>query len=146
MRNKFDTYSVSITDLDRKWYHIDAAGMTLGRLASKVANILRGKTKTMFQPNMDLGDFVILTNIDQIKVTGNKEIGKVYYSYSGFPGGIKSYTFGALLAKNPEKVIHHAVKGMLPKGRIGAPMLTRLKAYSGAEHPHQAQKPETIQI
>jgi large subunit ribosomal protein L13 len=146
MRNKYDTYSVQDKDIDRKWLQIDATGLTLGRLATKVAYLLRGKHKTMYQPNMDTGDFVIITNIEKIKVTGNKEIGKEYHFHTGFPGGLKTFTYKMLMARSPQRVIEHAVKGMLPKGRMGRAMIKKLKVYTGESHPHQAQNPDLVKV
>lgn len=133
-------------EVDRKWYVLDANGMVLGRLASRVAAYLRGKTKPVFTPNVDTGDFVIVVNVDKVRLTGRKLDEKVYYHHSGYPGGLKAETARELLNKNPERLIIDAVKGMLPKNRLGRAMLKKLKVYKGTEHPHTAQKPETLNI
>ncbi len=133
-------------EVDRKWYILDANGMVLGRLASKVAAYLRGKTKPVFTPNVDTGDFVIVVNADKVRLTGRKLDEKVYYHHSGYPGGLKAETARQRLNKNPERLIIDAVKGMLPKNRLGRAMLKKLKVYKGTEHPHTAQKPETLNI
>lgn len=133
-------------EVDRKWYILNANGMVLGRLASKVAAYLRGKTKPVFTPNVDTGDFVIVVNADKVRLTGRKLDEKVYYHHSGYPGGLKAETARQRLNKNPERLIIDAVKGMLPKNRLGRAMLKKLKVYKGTEHPHTAQKPETLNI
>ena len=130
--------------IERKWYVVDATGMTLGRLASEVAKILRGKNKPVFTPHEDTGDYVIITNAEHIKVTGKKLDQKIYYHHSDYVGGMKETTLREMLNKKPEKVIELAVKGMLPKGPLGRQMMTKLHVYAGAEHGHQAQKPETL--
>lgn len=129
-------------EVERKWYVIDAEGKNLGRLASEVASILRGKKKPIYTPHVDTGDYVIIVNADKIAVTGNKMQQKVYKHHTGYPGGLKEITLEKLLAKKPEEVLKHAIKGMLPKGRLGRQMYTKLKVYAGPEHNHQAQKPE----
>jgi large subunit ribosomal protein L13 len=133
-------------EIERKWYVVDAKDMVLGRLASRVAAYLRGKTKPVFTPNVDTGDFVIVVNADKIRLTGRKLEGKVYYHHSGYPGGLKAETAGERLNRSPEKLIIGAVKGMLPKNRLGRVMLKKLKVYRGAEHPHTAQKPEPLML
>lgn len=133
-------------EIERKWYILDAKELVLGRLASKVAAYLRGKTKPVFTPNVDTGDFVIVVNADKVRLTGRKLDGKVYYHHSGYPGGLKAETAKERLSKNPEKLIIDAVKGMLPKNRLGRAMLKKLKVYRGEEHPHAAQKPEKLII
>ena len=130
--------------IDRKWYVVDAEGMTLGRLASEVAKVLRGKNKPIFTPHMDTGDYVIVVNAEKVKVTGKKLDQKVYYHHSGYVGGLKEVTLKEKMAKKPEQVIELAVKGMLPKGPLGRQMYTKLHVYTGAEHPHAAQKPEVL--
>ncbi len=130
--------------IERKWYVVDAEGCTLGRLASNVASILRGKNKPVFTPHVDTGDYVIIVNADKIKVTGKKLDQKIYYSHSDYVGGMKETTLRNMLAKKPEKVVELAVKGMLPKGPLGRQMMTKLHVYAGAEHPHAAQKPEVL--
>jgi large subunit ribosomal protein L13 len=129
-------------EVERKWYVIDAEGKTLGRLATEAASILRGKKKPIFTPHVDTGDYVIVINAAKVEVTGNKEKGKIYRRHTGYPGGIREISFGDLRAKMPEKVIRHAIKGMLPKGRLGRQTYKKLKVYAGPEHNHQAQKPE----
>lgn len=133
-------------EIERKWYVLDAKEMILGRLASKVAAYLRGKTKPVFTPNVDTGDFVIVVNADKVRLTGRKLDGKVYYHHSGYPGGLKAETAKERLSKNPKKLIIDAVKGMLPKNRLGRAMLKKLKVYRGEEHPHAAQKPEKLTL
>ena len=138
------TFMANPAKIERKWYVVDATGMTLGRLASEVAKILRGKNKPVFTPHEDTGDYVIITNAEHIKVTGKKLDQKVYYHHSDYVGGMKETTLREMLNKKPEKVIELAVKGMLPKGPLGRQMMTKLHVYTGAEHDHQAQKPETL--
>jgi large subunit ribosomal protein L13 len=128
-------------DVDRKWYVVNADGLVLGRMAVKIAMHLRGKTKAQFTPHADAGDFVVVVNASKIKVTGKKLEDKVYYSHTGYPGGLKSATLKERMEKHPEKVIMDAVRGMLPKSRLGRAMLKKLKVYGGAEHPHEAQQP-----
>lgn len=139
-----DTFMVSEAAIERKWYVVDAAGMTLGRLASEVARILRGKNKPIFTPHMDTGDYVIIVNAEKIKVTGKKLNQKIYYRHSGYVGGLKETTLKDMLAKHPERVLEHAVKGMLPKGPLGRKMYRKLFVYAGPEHKHAAQKPEVL--
>ena len=133
------------SDIDRKWYVVDAKDAVLGKLATKVATYLRGKNKPVFTPNVDTGDFIIVVNADKIKLTGNKVTDKMYYHHSGYIGGIKAQSAKELLEKKPEKIIEKAVWGMLPKNRLGRMMIKKLKVYRGAEHPHQAQTPEILQ-
>ncbi|ACK64328.1 ribosomal protein L13 [Rippkaea orientalis PCC 8801] len=130
--------------LDQKWYVIDAADQRLGRLASEVAQILRGKNKPTFTPHMDTGDFVIIVNAEKVVVTGKKSSQKLYRRHSGRPGGMKVETFEKLQARLPERIVEHAVKGMLPKNSLGRKLFTKLKVYTGPTHPHQAQQPETL--
>ena len=139
-----NTFMASPATIDRKWYVVDAAGMTLGRLASEVAKVLRGKNKPIFTPHMDTGDYVIIVNAEKIKVTGKKMDQKIYYHHSGYVGGLKETTLKEKLAKKPEQVIELAVKGMLPKGPLGRQMYTKLHVYAGPEHKHAAQKPEAL--
>lgn len=138
------TFMASPATIDRKWYVVDATDMTLGRLASEVAKVLRGKNKPIFTPHMDCGDYVIVVNAAKIKVTGRKLDQKVYYHHSDYVGGMKETTLKEMLAKKPEKVIELAVKGMLPKGPLGRQMFTKLHVYAGPEHKHEAQKPEVL--
>ena len=137
-----NSYMASPATIERKWYVVDATGYTLGRLASEVAKILRGKNKPIFTPHIDTGDYVIVTNAEQIKVTGKKLEQKIYYRHSDYVGGMKETTLKEMLNKKPERVIELAVKGMLPKGPLGRQMITKLHVYAGPEHKHEAQKPE----
>lgn len=141
-----NTFMANPDKLDRKWYIVDAAGCTLGRLSSEVASVLRGKNKTCFTPHVDCGDYVIVVNADKIKVSGKKLDQKIYYHHSDYVGGMKETTLKELLAKKPERVIEFAVKGMLPKGPLGRKMYTKLHVYAGPEHNHAAQKPEVMTI
>lgn len=140
------TFMASPATIDRKWYVVDAEGMTLGRLASEVAKVLRGKNKPIFTPHIDTGDYVIVVNAEKVKVTGKKLLQKVYYNHSDYVGGMKETTLKEMLEKKPENVITLAVKGMLPKGPLGRSMLTKLHVYAGPEHDHAAQKPEVLEI
>ena len=133
------TYSTKSSDLKPQWHVIDAAGKTLGKLASEVATLLMGKHKPMYAPHLNTGDFVIVINAAKVRVTGKKAEQKVYYRHSGYPGGIKSTTFDTMMETHPTRVIEYAVKGMLPKNRLGRDMLRRLKVYPGDSHPHEAQ-------
>ncbi|HEY6007298.1 MAG TPA: 50S ribosomal protein L13 [Geobacteraceae bacterium] len=133
-------------EVTRDWFLVDAENQVLGRVATQIANILRGKNKPTFTPSVDTGDFVIVINAEKIALTGNKLADKVYYSHSGFPGGIKSITAEKLLVKKPEEVIRKAVKGMLPKNKLARHMINKLKIYSGAEHPHKAQQPKALNV
>lgn len=139
--NIMKTYSAKPLEVERKWYLIDANGQTLGRLATTIANILRGKNKPQYTPNVDTGDFVVVINAKGITVTGKKETDKIYYSHSGYPGGLKSISFKDLMEKDPRKAIEKAVKGMLPHNTLGAQQFTKLKVYADDKHPHEAQKP-----
>jgi large subunit ribosomal protein L13 len=141
-----NTYSAKPADIDRKWYVIDADGQVLGRLATGVATVLRGKHKAIYTPSMDTGDFVIVINADKVTVTGNKETQKLYYHHSGYPGGLKETPYEKLHEEHPERVIVYAVKGMLPRNRLGRAMIKKLHVYAGPEHPHGAQKPEPLEI
>ena len=138
------TFMASPATIDRKWYVVDATDMTLGRLASEVAKVLRGKNKPIFTPHMDCGDNVIVINAEKISVTGKKMDQKIYYHHSDYVGGMKETTLKEKLAKKPEQVIELAVKGMLPKGPLGRQMYTKLHVYAGPEHKHEAQKPEVL--
>ena len=138
------TFMASPATIDRKWYVVDATDMTLGRLASEVASVLRGKKKPIFTPHMDTGDYVIIINAEKVAVTGKKLDQKIYYHHSDYVGGMKSATLREKLNKKPEEVIEHAVKGMLPKGPLGREMYKKLFVYAGPEHKHAAQKPETL--
>ena len=138
------SYMASPATIERKWYVVDATGYTLGRLASEVAKVLRGKNKAIFTPHIDTGDYVIVVNADKIKVTGKKLDQKIYYRHSEYVGGMKETTLREMMNKKPEKVIELAVKGMLPKGPLGRQMYTKLHVYAGPEHNHEAQKPEVL--
>ena len=140
------SYMPSASAIERKWYVVDAEGQTLGRLASEVAKVLRGKNKPTFTPHIDTGDYVIVVNAEKIKVSGNKLNDKVYYRHSDYVGGLKSVTLKETLQKNPVFVIEHAVKGMLPKGPLGRQMSKKLFVYAGPEHKQQAQQPEALEI
>ncbi|WP_324825811.1 50S ribosomal protein L13 [Sinanaerobacter sp. ZZT-01] len=129
-------------EVERKWYVIDAEGKTLGRLATEIASILRGKRKPIYTPHVDTGDYVIVVNAEKVEVTGKKRKEKIYKRHTGFPGGLRELTFEKLQARKPEEIIRHAVKGMMPKGPLGREMYKKLKVYAGPEHNHAAQKPE----
>jgi large subunit ribosomal protein L13 len=138
------TYSAKADDIYRKWYLIDAEGKILGRLATQIAKILRGKNKPTYTPSMDLGDYVVVINAEKIKVTGNKLKGKIYRYHTFYPGGLKSVRLETLLNKKPEIVVKKAIQGMIPHNKLGRAMIKKLKIYKGSEHPHQAQKLEKI--
>ena len=136
------SYIAKPQEVERKWYVLDAEGKTLGRLASEAASILRGKKKPIYTPHVDTGDYVIIVNAEKIEVTGKKRKEKIYKRHTGYPGELKEITFEKLLEKNPEEILRHAVKGMLPKGPLGREMAKKLKVYAGPDHKHVAQKPE----
>ena len=138
------TFMASPSTIERKWYVVDASAYTLGRLASEVAAVLRGKNKPTVTPHIDTGDYVIVVNAEKVKITGKKLDQKIYYSHSDYVGGMKETTLKAMMAKKPEKVIELAVKGMLPKGPLGRAMFSKLHVYAGPDHAHQAQKPEAL--
>lgn len=140
------TYVATPTDRDRKWYLVDASGKTLGRLATQLADLLRGKGKPQYTPHIDMGDFVVVINAEKISVSGDKLNQKRYYRHSGYPGGLRSRTLGDLLERRPEQVIRLAVRGMLPRNRLARKQITKLKIYAGSDHPHTAQKPELMEI
>ena len=140
------TYMANPDKIERKWYVVDAEGCTLGRLASGVASVLRGKNKPQFTPHVDTGDYVIVVNADKIKVTGKKMDQKIYYNHSDYVGGMRETTLREMMAKKPEKVVELAVKGMLPKGPLGRSTITKLHVYAGPEHEQAAQKPEVLEI
>jgi large subunit ribosomal protein L13 len=133
-------------EAERRWYVVDAEGKTLGRLATQVARILRGKHKPVFTPHLDMGDYVIIINAEKVQVTGRKLETKQYYSYSGYMGGLHSVVLSRQLATHPDRVLVHAVRGMLPKNRLGRAMIKKLKVYAGPKHPHAAQKPERLEV
>ena len=141
------TYSAKPGDIERKWFVIDAQGVVLGRLASIVAMRLRGKHKPMYTPHIDCGDHIVIINADKVQLTGNKLADKIYYRHTGYPGGIRSTTAGKILdGKHPERVVEKAVQRMIPKGPLGRQVLRKLKVYAGAEHPHEAQQPEFLDV
>jgi len=140
------TFMPKAADITRKWYVVDAEGLALGRVASQVANILRGKNKPIYTPNVDTGDYVIVLNASKIILTGKKLDQKIYYKHSGYVGGLKETKYRKLMAEKPEEALRHAVVGMLPKGPLGRQMAKKLKIYAGAEHEHAAQKPEVLSL
>ncbi|GBD90842.1 50S ribosomal protein L13 [bacterium BMS3Abin04] len=144
MKQEKMTRFIKTEDADRKWYIVDANDQVLGRLASNIATIIRGKHKPIFTPNMDTGDFVIVINAEKVKLTGKRAFDKTYFSHSGYPGGVKTITITEMLQNKPEFVIENAVKGMLPKKRLGRKLIKKLKVYAGDNHPHTAQQPETL--
>ena len=140
------TYSAKPGEITREWYLVDADGQTLGRLATRIADMLRGKGKPEYTPHVDTGDFVIVINAEKISVTGNKRVNKRYYRHSGYPGGLRSRTLEDMLERRPEEVIRMAVKGMLPRTRLGRQQLRKLKVYAGPDHPHAAQQPQPMEV
>ncbi len=140
------TFVATPANRERNWLVVDASGKTLGRLATQIADALRGKNKPEYTPHCDVGDFVVVVNAEKIHVTGNKRENKRYYRHSGFPGGLRSRTFEEMQARRPEEIIRLAVKGMVPRSRLGRQQLRKLKIYAGPEHPHQAQQPQTMEV
>ena len=140
------TFVATPANRQRDWYVVDAQGKTLGRLATQIADALRGKRKPTYTPHVDTGDFVVVVNAEKIRVTGNKTQDKIYYRHSGYPGGLRSRTLGEMLDRQPEEVIRKAVKGMLPRNRLGRQQLRKLKIYAGPEHPHEAQNPKQMEV
>ena len=140
------TYMAKESEVDRQWWVVDAAGIPLGRLASQVAHVLRGKHKPIFTPHVDVGDHVVVINADKVVLTGRKKEQKMYYRHSGYPGGLRATPYGELLAKRPEFMVEKAVKGMLPKNKLGRRMGRKVKVYSGPDHPHEAQSPKDLEI
>ena len=140
------TFQATKQERDRTWVVVDAEGKTLGRLATRIADILRGKHKPTYTPHVDVGDFVVVVNAEKIRVTGKKLTDKLYWRHSGYPGGIRSRTLAEMLEKQPEEVIRKAVKGMMPRNRLSRQQLTKLKVYAGTEHPHEAQSPTKIEV
>ena len=140
------TFNTKPSDIKRKWYVVNAEGKTLGRLASGIATVLKGKHKVTYTPHLDTGDFVVVLNASKIHVTGNKLEEKIYHHHSGYPGGMKATVLRLQLEKHPDRVIKSAVWGMLPKGRLGRQIFKKLKVYGGADHPHLAQKPKTLEV
>jgi large subunit ribosomal protein L13 len=143
---KMKTYIPKMSEVKKRWFVVDAKNKILGRLVTKVAKTLIGKDKPLFTPHLDLGDYVIVVNADKVILSGKKQNTKIYYRYSGYPGGLKSVTFSKYLKEKPEELFIHAVKGMLPHNRLGRKMLSKLFVYRGDKHPHQAQKPEALKI
>ncbi len=146
MKQEKLTRFIKTEDADRKWYVVDAKDQVLGRLATRIASVIRGKHKPIFTPNMDTGDFVIVINAEKVRLTGKRETQKEYFSHSGFPGGVRIRTFAELKEKHPERIIEKAVKGMLPKNRLGRKLIKKLKVYAGETHPQAAQKPEILSL
>lgn len=142
----FKTYSAKPDDIERNWYVVDATNVPVGRLASRIAHVLRGKHKPTFTPHMDTGDYVVVVNAEAVRLKGKKETQKVYRSYSGYPGGERTKTAAEVRASAPERLIEHAVKGMLPSGSLGRDVFKKLKVYAGAEHPHAAQQPQDLDV
>ena len=140
------TFTPTPADIDRSWYVVDAEGIPLGRLASEVAQILRGKQKPTYAPHMDMGDYVIVVNAGKVAVSGNKETDKVYHRHSGFPGGLRSHNLAYVRTEHPERLVQNAVRGMIPKNRLGRQTLTKLKVYADSDHPHEAQKPQPLTL
>ncbi|MCR4600116.1 MAG: 50S ribosomal protein L13 [Clostridia bacterium] len=140
------TYIAKPSEVERKWYVVDAEGQTLGRLASEIASVLRGKNKPIYTPHIDTGDYVIVINAEKVAVTGKKRKEKIYKRHTGYPGGLREMTFEKLQERKPDEIIRHAVKGMLPKGPLGRQMYKKLKVYAGPEHDHAAQKPEKLEF
>ncbi len=140
------TYSAKPKDIDRKWYLIDAKDQVLGRMSTRIADILRGKNKPIYTPHMDTGDFVVVINAEKVIVTGKKAEQKEYQRYSGYPGGLKKIPFKRMMDTHPERIIEHAVRGMIPHNRLGRAMIKKLKVYAGTDHPHEAQRPEVLDI
>ena len=140
------TYTVRKDDIKREWYVVDAQGKTLGRLASQITRILRGKHKPIYAPHLDCGDYVIVVNAEKVRVTGKKLDQKLYYRHSGYPGGLKSINLRDQLQRHPTRVLQAAVRGMLPKNRLGRAMIKKLKVYAGGSHPHQAQQPKVLEL
>ena len=140
------TYTVKPGDIERQWYLVDAEGQTLGRLASRISTILKGKHKPIYSPHVDVGDYVVIINADKVHVTGRKMLQKIYHHHSGYPGGLKSINLRDLMQRHPTRAVEFAVKGMLPKNRLGRRMFKKLKVYAGSEHPHQAQVPQVMEL
>ena len=140
------THTPKADEIERRWYIVDAEDKVLGRIATEIARVVRGKHKPHFTPHLDTGDFVIVINAEKVRLTGNKLEGKMYYKHSGYTGSLKATPAGKMLEKHPERVIMHAVRGMLPKNRLGRKLLTKVKVYKGSKHPHEAQKPEVLNI
>lgn len=140
------TKSIKQSEINKKWWLVDAQGQTLGRFSSKIAQILRGKHKVDFTPHMDMGDFVIVINAEKVKLSGSKENDKVYFRHTGYPGGVKETKYSEMIQKFPERIVENAVKGMLPHNRLGRKILLNLKVYKGQEHPHIAQQPKPLKI
>ena len=143
---KMKTRSIKQSEINKKWWLVDAQGQTLGRFSSKIAQILRGKHKVDFTPHMDMGDFVIVINAEKVKLSGSKENDKVYFRHTGYPGGVKETKYSEMIQKFPERIVENAIKGMLPHNRLGRKILLNLKVYKGEDHPHLAQQPKPLKI
>jgi large subunit ribosomal protein L13 len=141
-----NTYSAKESALEKKWFLVDAEGKVLGRMATKIADVLRGKNKPIFTPHVDTGDFVVVVNAEKVKLTGKKLTDKIYHRHSGYPGGLKSMTAKKFIEQKPEELIRIAVKGMLPKNKLGSRLIKKLKVYRGKDHPHQAQQPQILEV
>lgn len=146
MPMRVKTYTPKPSEIERKWYLVDAEGQTLGRLASRIASVLRGKHKPTFTPNLDTGDYVVVINAEKIQVTGRKGRDKLYYRHSRYPGGLRSLSFDEMIDRHPDRVIRLAVKGMMPRGPLGREMMSKLKIYAGENHPHSAQQPQPLKM
>jgi len=142
----FKTHSVKASEIQREWWIVDASNLVLGRLAADVAHILRGKHKPAFSPHLDTGDHVVIINAAKVRLTGNKAEGKIWYRHSGFPGGLREIPYGKLMSERPQVAVEKAVKGMLPRNKLGAVMAGKLKVYAGPEHPHEAQQPKPLEL
>ncbi len=140
------TFSARPADIEKKWYLVDAEGQVLGRMATRIADILRGKDKPIYTPHIDTGDFVVVINAEKVVVTGKKAEQKEYQRYSGYPGGLKKISYQRMLKTHPERIVEHAVRGMIPHNRLGRAIIKKLKVYAGSEHPHQSQQPELLKI
>jgi large subunit ribosomal protein L13 len=140
------TYVAKPSEIEKQWYVVDASGQTLGKVATLIADTLRGKRKPIYTPNIDTGDFVIVVNAEKVRVSGKKAEQKMYYRHSGYPGGLTAESFQHLLARRPEEIVRRAVRGMLPHNRLGRAQLRKLKIYAGADHPHKAQRPQVLEI
>ena len=146
LKKKMKSFIAKPAEVERKWYVVDAEGKTLGRMASEIASVLRGKNKPIYTPHVDCGDYVIVINAEKVEVTGKKRKEKIYKRHTGYPGGLREMTFEQMLEKHPTEVVRHAVKGMMPNGKLGRQMYKKLKVYAGPEHDHAAQKPEVLDI
>ena len=144
--NMQKTFAPKPADVDRKWYVVDATNLPLGRLASEIAQLLRGKHKPTYAPHADMGDYIVVVNCEKVAITSNKSRDKIYYRHSGYPGGLTEESFDRLMERRPEQIIERAVRGMLPKNRLGRQMIKKLKVYAGGDHPHASQEPEALEM